>query len=214
MADLPAGTPRRAPRGAPAKPAGRRADAERNIAAILDAALTCFNRTPDATMTEIAAEAGVGRVTVYGHFGSREELIDALLSRSLAEMESAFAELDLERGPADEALSRLMHAPWLLGRYRGLHAAGTKYLGAKKLRQLHDGVFGRIEAVFVRGRKEGVFRTDQPLEWLIAVAYALAHAALTEVDEDRLEGAGAADLLTETMLGVLRTPGKASGPSV
>jgi AcrR family transcriptional regulator len=148
----------------------------------------------------------VGRVTLYGHFGSREELIDALLARSLAEMEAAFAGLDLEHGPADEALARLMHAPWLLGGYRGLHAAGTKYLGAAKLRRLHDGVFARIEAVFVRGREEGAFRTDQPLEWVVAVAYALAHAAMTEVDEDRLEGAAAADLLTETMLGVLRAP--------
>ena len=202
--------PRRPPRGGPAKPngsPGRRADAERNVTAILDAALVCFNRTPDATMTEIAAEAGVGRVTLYGHFGSREDLIDALLTRSLTEMESAFADLDLEHGPAPEALTRLMHAPWLFGRYRGLHAAGVKYLGAQKLRRLHDGVFGRIEAVFARGRQDGAFRTDQPLEWLVAVAYALAHAALTEVDEDRLDGDLAADLLTETLLRVLRPLG-------
>jgi AcrR family transcriptional regulator len=210
--DLPAEPARRGPRGGPAKsakPTVRRADAERNVTAILDAALACFNRTPDATMTEIAKEAGVGRVTVYGHFASREDLIDALMARSLAEVETTFAGLGLDTVPAPEAVRRLMHVPWLLGRYRGLYAAGTRYLGAKKVRRLHDDVFGRIEGVFVRGREEGAFRVDQPLEWLVAVAYALAHAALSEVDEDRLGGEEAAELVTQTLLDLLRPPANA-----
>lgn len=190
----------------PAGAAARRADAERNVTAILDAALVCFNRTPDATMTEIAKEAGVGRVTVYGHFASREDLIDALMTRSLAEVETTFAGLGLDAVPAPEAVKRLMHVPWLLGRYRGLYAAGTRNLGAQEVRRLHDGVFGRIESVFVRGREEGAFRVDQPLEWLVAVAYALAHAALAEVDEDRLGGDEATELLTQTLLDLLRPP--------
>jgi hypothetical protein len=41
----------------------RRADARRNVEAILDAAERCLARDPDASMAEIAAEAGLG-----GHF--------------------------------------------------------------------------------------------------------------------------------------------------
>ena len=56
----------------------RRADARRNIAAILDAALLCLARDPDASIADIAQAAGVGRVTLYGHFKSRADLIDAV----------------------------------------------------------------------------------------------------------------------------------------
>ena len=189
------------------RPAGRRADAERSITAILDAALRCFSSGPDATITEIAKEAGVGRVTVYGHFDSREAVLDALLTRSLAEADAAFAELDLESGPAGEALDRLLHAPWLLGRYRGLYAAATRHLGPTKVRRLHDQVFNRIEAVVQRGRATGEFHTQLPLDWLVGTLYALAHAALTEVDEGRLSGPEAADLLTATVRAIMEAPG-------
>jgi hypothetical protein len=41
-----------------------RADARRNIALILDAAQSCLARDPDASMSDIAVAAGVGRVRV------------------------------------------------------------------------------------------------------------------------------------------------------
>ncbi len=193
----------RGPRGKADGGAPRRADAERNITAILDAALLCLNRGTDATMTDIAKAAGVGRVTLYGHFNSREAILDALLARSIGEADAMFAELDLDSGSADGALVRLLHAPWLLGRYRGLYAAATRDLGPQKVRRLHDKVFGRIERLVARGRDEGAFRTDLPLDWLVAAMYALAHAAITEIDADRVSGEHGAELLTITILDLL-----------
>lgn len=183
--------------------APRRADAERTITAILDAALRCFAEGPDATVTQIAKAAGVGRVTVYGHFDSLEAIVDALLTRSLREAEAMFDDLDLESGTAAAAVDRLLHAPWILGRYRGLFEASTRYLGAQKMRTLHDPVFSRVEAVLVRGQKGGEFRTDLPLPWLMATFYALAHAAVAESDAGRFTPEEAADLLSSTLLGML-----------
>lgn len=189
--------------GRPAK----RADAERTITAILDAALQSFATSPDATVTEIAKAAGVGRVTVYGHFDSLPAIVDALLARSLDEADATFADLDLESGTAAEAVDRLLHAPWLLGRYQGLLAAATRHLGPEKVRGLHDQVFARIEAVVVRGRESGEFRTDLPLPWVMASVYALAHAAVGEADAGRVERAEVADLLSRTLLDLLRSQG-------
>jgi len=191
-----------APRGTRAG-APRRADAQRSISSILDAALVCFNQGPDATMTEIAQAAGVGRVTLYGHFKSREEVLETLLARSLTEADTQFAELDLESGPARDAASRLMHAPWQLGRYRGLYAAAAKHLGAEQVRRLHDTVFSRVRRLISRGQDEGDFRADLPLDWLVTCVYALAHAAVTEADSGRIDRTEVAELLTESVLGLL-----------
>ena len=57
---------------------GRRAVGDRNRDAILEAAIGVLAAQPEAGVAEVAAAAGVGRATVYRHFASREELIDAL----------------------------------------------------------------------------------------------------------------------------------------
>jgi AcrR family transcriptional regulator len=61
----------------------RRADAERSIAAILDAGLACFGTNPDVTMTAVARAAGVGRVTLYAHFPSRQALLEAVMAHAI-----------------------------------------------------------------------------------------------------------------------------------
>src|SRR5579875_2819444 len=61
----------------------QRADARRNVAAILDAATECLARDPEVSIADIAAAAGVGRITLYGHFKTRAELIDAVVVRTI-----------------------------------------------------------------------------------------------------------------------------------
>jgi AcrR family transcriptional regulator len=57
---------------------GRRADALANREAILAAARTVLADNPRASLTAIAAAAGVAPRTLYGHFTSRDELTEAL----------------------------------------------------------------------------------------------------------------------------------------
>src|SRR4051794_31235235 len=80
-------------------PRGPRADARRNIAAIMDAALACIVRDPDVGVGEIAKTAGVGRVTLYGHFGSRAELVDAVFARTVEEADQALSAIDPDTDP-------------------------------------------------------------------------------------------------------------------
>jgi AcrR family transcriptional regulator len=57
----------------------RRADAERNGAALLDAAAAVFVRAGvEAPVRDIAAEAGVGVGTIYRHFPTRADLVVAV----------------------------------------------------------------------------------------------------------------------------------------
>jgi TetR/AcrR family transcriptional repressor of mexCD-oprJ operon len=102
----------------------RRADAERNIAAILDAAVDRFAASPDASMSDIARAAGVGRMTLYGHFASRDELLRAATNHAAEQIHAAFEELDLDRTPTGEALEALLRASWhMIERHRAFLAA-------------------------------------------------------------------------------------------
>ncbi|HTJ69377.1 MAG TPA: TetR/AcrR family transcriptional regulator [Actinospica sp.] len=80
-----------APRKAATVPASRplRRDAERNRRLILDAARSVFaQRGLDASLDEVAAEAGLGVGTVYRRFPNRDALIDALFDEMVLAIQS------------------------------------------------------------------------------------------------------------------------------
>ncbi|MGR6999045.1 helix-turn-helix domain-containing protein [Yinghuangia aomiensis] len=64
-------------------PRRRRADAQRSIDAILDAARRLLGDRLDVGMEDIAAAAGVTRQTVYAHFPSRDAPCSAPSSKPL-----------------------------------------------------------------------------------------------------------------------------------
>ncbi|GAB3456688.1 helix-turn-helix domain-containing protein [Kineococcus endophyticus] len=94
-----------------------RADAQRNVDALLAAARDVFATAGvDAPVREIAAQAGVGVGTVYRHFPQRSDLVVAVFRH---EVDACAAEAPVlaQQHPPLEALRR-----WLL-RYTGFVAA-------------------------------------------------------------------------------------------
>src|SRR5580698_3753892 len=77
-------------------PRKTRADAERNRDRILEVAKSAFTKFgAEASLDEIARQAGVGAGTLYRHFPSREALIEAVYRtevEKLAAAERNFAE--------------------------------------------------------------------------------------------------------------------------
>jgi len=101
-----------------------RADAKRNVEAVLEAAKTAFATTGVRTpVREIAALAGVGTGTLYRHFPLRADLVAAVFQRELAACADAAATLASTHEPI-EALERwLAQYVELLSTKRGLIAA-------------------------------------------------------------------------------------------
>lgn len=183
-----------------------RADARRNVTAILDAATVALQRDPAASLADIAAEAGVGRVTLYGHFRSRTELVEAVLERSMHEADTVLDDVDLSGDPA-EALARLVGTSWqIVDRCRRILLAAQRELPAARITAVHERVVGRITELIERGRTDGTFRDDLPTDWLVTVALALTHAAVDEVDAGRLEGDAVGWYVVTTLLGALAPP--------
>ena len=197
----------RTPRAAVAQPSARRADARRNIEAILDAAERCLAADPDASMSDIANEAGLGRVTIYGHFKTRAELIEVVARRVLEDANELLSEVDLT-GDAPDALARLVDASWKVTiRSGSLVVAAEKALPPHVVREAHAGALEDRVRNFLAGvQRAGAFRSDLSTEWLVAVFHATLHAAAIEIDAGRLNADEAAGVITATLLGAYRTP--------
>jgi TetR/AcrR family transcriptional regulator, mexCD-oprJ operon repressor len=177
----------------------RRATAERNTAAILDAAERLLARGAATSIVAVAAEANVSRVTVYGHFPAREDILEAVVERATRGAVAALDAAEPERGPPREALERLVAASWSeLTRHLSSARAAAEQLSADAMRRAHEPILARVRALVERGRDAGEFRTDVPAEWQVATMLALGHAAADEVRAGRMnaDAAGAALRLT------------------
>jgi AcrR family transcriptional regulator len=75
---------------------GRRAQAARNDERIMEAAREVFLADPDAPISAVAKQAGVGISAIYSRYSGKEELLRTLchegLSRFVAETEAALAD--------------------------------------------------------------------------------------------------------------------------
>jgi TetR/AcrR family transcriptional repressor of mexCD-oprJ operon len=189
------------------EPTARRADARRNIEAILDAAERCLAADPDASMSDIASAAGLGRVTIYGHFKTRAELIELVTRRVLDDANQVLSEVDLT-GNAADALARLVAASWRVTvRSGSLVVAAEKALPPNVVRAAHAGELeDRVHDLLANGQRSGAFRSDLSTGWLVAVFHATIHAAAHEIDAGRLPAEEAADVITKTLLGSYRPP--------
>lgn len=186
------------------EPPRRRADAERSIARILDAALDALASDPDASMAAIARRARVVRATVYVHFPTREALIDAVTQRAIAEVTAAIDSAEPEHGGPADALRRVLTSTWReLGRYHALVAITTQ-LPHAEVRAKHHPVFARLEPLIARGQRDGSFGSDVPVSWHLSMLMALIHAASAEVRAARVDDGQAEDALVSTVLGALR----------
>lgn len=181
----------------------RRADALRNIDAILDAATRVLAIDPDASISAIATAAGVGRVTLYGHFDSRATLLGAVAERAIADTETSLTQIDVDGDPR-EALGRVLDATWhLTHRYGALVVAAAQTLSSDQMRRVHDEPAARVRRLLERGRDSGAFRVDAPIEWQVGVIQSILHGASGAVHRGEITPEDAPRLVRDTVLAAL-----------
>ena len=183
----------------------RRAIAERNVAAILDAAERLLARRAQPSISAVAAEAGVSRPTVYAHFEDRQRLLEALVERAVRRATAALESSDPERGPAMEALQRLVASSWQeIGHNEDIGRTAAAELSAEAMRRAHETARAVLARLVERGRREKAFRTDVPPAWLVTSALALIHAAAEAVREGELEPDSALQVLSASVVSLFR----------
>jgi len=150
-----------------------RADAERNRDRILEVAKDAFTQFgAEASLDDIAKQAGVGAGTLYRHFPSREALIEAVYRTEVAKLaaaESNFA----ETMPPIEALRAwmLLFVDYIAAKKIIAPVLNTLLGGASKVfESSHTQIWDAIRALVKRAIKSGDIRKDlDPIDLLRAL---------------------------------------------
>jgi len=178
----------------------RRADAKRSVERILTATIELLSRSPEASMSDVAKAAGVGRVTLYSHFANREILVEAALVRAIADGEEQLAHLDLTGDPRKDLRTLIVSSWKLLAQAGAVLEAAQAALPPGRVQRLHAEPEKRVLNLIRRGQDAGVFRTDLPDRWLASVLHHLLHGAATDAHDGRLKEKDIAHLVSETVL--------------
>ncbi len=167
-----------------------RADAQRNLDALLEAAKSVFAASGvDAPVREIAARAGVGVATVYRHFPQRADLVAAVFRREVDACAAAAPALAREHAPA-EALARwLRRYTSFVATKRGLaaalHSGDPAFEPLPKYFEQH--LVPALQSLLDAAVAAGEIRDDvEPYELLRAVANLSAAPGMVDVLIDGL----------------------------
>lgn len=154
-----------------------RADAQRTVTAILQAADRVLWHDPSASLEQIASVAGVTRTTVYRRFSSREALLSALQKQAIEHFYNAFEASSPETAPPLVALHRLTvnvirtKANWAYS----LGRLGVDDPAAVVKRRT---LLGRLDTLFKRAQQEGIITEEVDLDWAQRAYRAMADEAV------------------------------------
>jgi len=177
-----------------------RRDATENRAALLAAARVVLNRDPDAGLDAIAAEAGLTRRAVYGHFANRDALLLELVVQGTTRVVDALVAVDHPQPLVRIALiaSRMWQEVEAV-RVMTLFAVRGPFQAqvAERLRPLRRHLSDTVR----EGARHGV-RTDIPADTLARLIEGAAIAVLDEAGRSRMAAAAARRLAMLAVLGM------------
>lgn len=159
--------------------AGRslRADAERSMRAILEAAERVLAEDPGASMEQIAAAAGVARTTIHRRFANRQALIDALTSSAARQLARAVDDGRPDTAPPLVAMHRIT-ANVLQVKSAWAFALELPADPDSEAVVLHQDIARSCIAVLKRAQDDKLIDEAADLDWVRRVYYALIGESL------------------------------------
>ncbi len=155
-----------------------RTDALRNRERILEVAKAAFTRQgANASLDEIARQAGVGAGTLYRHFPSRDELIEGVYRNEVEKLAAAAARFAETMSPL-EALRAwmLLLVDYIAAKHIIAPALNSVVGGPSRLYESSRTMIqGAIDALVKRAKKSGDLRRDLDAFDLLRALIGVSH---------------------------------------
>lgn len=174
-----------------------RADATRNLNAVLRTGARLLAEDPGTSMAAIANAAGVDRATVHRRFATREALLSAVFQAKLDSAEQVLDQARLMEAPVAVALHRYVEAIIPVSREWPL---STRHMmrqdPAADVRRAQQSA--RLDAFIERAAEEGFLRAEVSPAWARAVLDQLVDSAAHRFPD--VDPPQAADMVVDTLL--------------
>lgn len=183
----------------------------RTRTAIIDATIRALNNNAQASMSEIATEANVGRTTLHRYFPERSDLMQAVADESIERLELATTKARLERGTAMEALQRLCFEYIAISEvlrmiFNGSEASTILWNKWMKESENFGGADKAFEVLVERGHREGSFNPAFSHEWISNVLWSLLYTSVSYIYDTKHSTHETLALITETIERAVQAP--------
>ncbi|MEM9215185.1 MAG: TetR/AcrR family transcriptional regulator [Cyanobacteria bacterium P01_F01_bin.150] len=166
---------------------------------LLQSAVAILAYNPGASLQDIAAQAGVGRATLYRHFSSREALVRELAMEAIAAIDQVTTQVRAQELPAKEALLAFLEGVVPLGdRFHFLGSESSVYT-EPEVSMAYKRQMQELDDFVTTLKKEGVVAPDIPNAWVSTAIDMLIWAGWSAVESGDIARNDAAKLAYRTL---------------
>ena len=172
---------------------------------LINAAIRVFSASPSATLSDVATEAGVKRVTLHRLFGTKDALMKEVAAQSLREIDKVFAEESQDKGSAIAVIKAIVEAIVPMGdRWHFIWRQYDIWHEPELLKELGR-QYEIMAAIVDRAKSEGSIEADIPTRWITASIDAVVFAAFSASQEGDIAVNDASQLALRTLLRGIET---------
>lgn len=187
-----------------------RADAQRNYASLLNAARVAVSeRGADIVLEDVARSAGVAIGTLYRHFPTRQDLLEAVFLDETNTLRAHAEELASAPVPFDALMSwlRLQMDFAAFGRSMGAAIMAAKQVPGTRIYAASKAMREAGNVLLLRAQAAGQIRTDVQLVDVMRLVYGIAL-----VNEHASDPEGANRMLDLVIAGIRTKPTSGDRP--
>ena len=168
---------------------------KKSTEAILRAGLELLNKNKDATLTDVATQAGVGRATLYRLFKNKDDLVMAIALYCHEEYEKATQPIEKQAKSAMHAMELLFHyAMPLTLEFQFLSKLDYFLQSHPAMEQIEKQYKAEMVELIEEVRKEIKIDKQLPTSWLLNLVEGLFYAGWLQQTLEDFSAKQAADL--------------------